>query len=77
MTINDSAHRRSGRVISGLLALGLGLLITLAVLVLIKFVSNDMRRVLWVGSAGLLMAALWAGVGGEVEPSAWYCCACR
>ena len=51
----------SGRVRTGLLALGLGLVITLATFVLIKFISNDMRWVLWLGSATLFGAALWTG----------------
>jgi thiol-disulfide isomerase/thioredoxin len=61
MTKNDSSPAVGGRVRTGLLALGLGLLITLAIIVLIKFISNDMRWVLWLGSAGLIGAAFWTG----------------
>ena len=56
--VSSAGHSRPG---TGLLALGLGLVITLAIFVLIKFISNDMRWVLWLGSAGLLGAALWVG----------------
>lgn len=61
MTKNDSSSGMGDRVRTGLVALGLGLAITLAVFVLIKFISNDMRWVLWLGSACLFAAALWVG----------------
>lgn len=61
MTGIDSAPSVGRRVRTGLIAFGLGLVITLAIFVLIKFISNDMRWVLWLGSAGLFGAALWVG----------------
>lgn len=61
MTENRGLSAGYGRLVTGLIALGLGLAVTLAVLLLIKFISNDMRWVLWLGSAGLLGAALWTG----------------
>lgn len=59
MTTNRSALRVRAR--TGLLALGLGLTITVATFAMILFVSNDMRYVLAVGSAALLGSAVWAG----------------
>lgn len=61
MTNHSSSPAVGGTVRTRLLALGLGLVITLATFLLIKFISNDMRWVLWLGSASLFCAALWLG----------------
>jgi peroxiredoxin len=47
---------------NGFLALGLGLAITVAIFGMILLVSNDMRWVLWVGSAALFGSAVWVGI---------------
>lgn len=68
MTINRSALRVHAS--TRLLALGLGLAITVATFAMILYVSNDMRWVLSVGSAALFGSAVWAGSrrrGGPVS----------
>jgi len=61
MTTSATPATARDRLLTGILALGLGLAITFAVFVLIKFISNDLRWVLALGSVGLFGAALWAG----------------
>jgi peroxiredoxin len=61
MTESSSFPTRSDRIRTGLLALTLGLLLPLVMILLIKFISNDMRWLLWLGAAGLYGAALWLG----------------
>jgi thiol-disulfide isomerase/thioredoxin len=61
MTNSTSSPAKGEGMRTGALSLGLGLGITLAIFVLIKFISNDMRWVLWLGSAGFLGAAHWVG----------------
>ena len=55
---------------TGFLAFGLGVAITVAIFSMVLLVSNDMRWILWLGSAALFGSASWVGVrrrGGPIS----------
>ena len=43
----------------GLLGLGLGLVVLVGTIAFLVLISNDMRWILWLGSAGLFVSAVW------------------
>ena len=48
----------------GLLSLGLGLAVMVGTLAFLALITNDMRWILWLGSAALFGSAVWVGARG-------------
>lgn len=59
---NENQISAAGSLIwTAAIALGFGVLVTVAIAAFILFVSNDMRWVLAIGSASLAMGSVWVG----------------